>query len=48
MNEEQMVKKGTDRENRNPTTLPLCPPQIPDLAPNPGRRDGKSATNHLS
>jgi hypothetical protein len=43
------IGRGNRSTRRKPAPLPLCPPQIPhDLGSNPGRRDGKPATNRLS
>jgi hypothetical protein len=45
-----MIGKGSRSTRRKPAPVSLCPPQIPNVCPeaNPGRRGGKSATNHLS
>jgi hypothetical protein len=43
------IGRGNRSTRRKPAPVPLCPPQIPhDLGSNPGRRDGKPATNRLS
>jgi hypothetical protein len=45
------IGRGNRSTRRKPAPAPLCPPQIPydqTLAPTPGRRGGKPATNGLS
>jgi hypothetical protein len=45
-----MIGRENQNTRRKPAPMPLCPPQTTHACPdaNPGRRDGKPATNHLS
>jgi hypothetical protein len=45
-----MIGKGNRSTRRKPAPVPLCSPQTPTCCrdANPGRRDGKPATNRLS
>jgi hypothetical protein len=44
-----MIGRGNRSTRRKPASVPICPPKAHMLFPetNPGRRDGKPATNRL-